>query len=114
GGPIADLGCSAAKLRGITIAGELALRAIDELPLLAALAAHAEGETVIADAAELRVKESDRVASTVAMLRALGAGAEERADGLVVSGRARRAVAPVDSHGDHRIAIAGAVCALGL
>jgi 3-phosphoshikimate 1-carboxyvinyltransferase len=114
GEPIAELCCTAAKLRGITIAGELALRAIDELPLLAALAAHAEGETVIADAAELRVKESDRVASTVAMLRALGAEAEERPDGMVVGGRARGASLPVDSHGDHRIAMAGAVCALGL
>jgi 3-phosphoshikimate 1-carboxyvinyltransferase len=89
------------------------VRAIDELPLLAALAAHADGTTLIRDAAELRVKESDRVASTVAMLRALGAEADERPDGLVVTGRARHA-GEVDSHGDHRIAMAGAVCALGV
>jgi 3-phosphoshikimate 1-carboxyvinyltransferase len=113
GEPVADLTARAAPLHGIEIAGELAVRAIDELPLLAALAAHAEGATTIRDAAELRVKESDRVASTVAMLRALGAEADERPDGLVVSGRAKAGGA-VDSHGDHRIAMAGAVCALAL
>jgi 3-phosphoshikimate 1-carboxyvinyltransferase len=113
GEPVADLTARAAPLSGVEIAGELAVRAIDELPLLAALAAHADGTTTIRDAAELRVKESDRVASTVAMLRALGAEADERPDGLVVAGRARTA-GVVDSHGDHRIAMAGAVCALPL
>jgi 3-phosphoshikimate 1-carboxyvinyltransferase len=113
GEPVADVTARAAPLGGIEISGALAVRAIDELPLLAALAAHADGPTVIRDAAELRVKESDRVAATVAMLRALGAEAEERPDGLVVSGRAR-AGGVVDSHGDHRIAMAGAVCALAL
>jgi 3-phosphoshikimate 1-carboxyvinyltransferase len=113
GEPVADVSARGAALRGIEIGGALAVRAIDELPLLAALAAHADGPTVIRDAAELRVKESDRVASTVAMLRAFGAEAEEQPDGLVVSGRARLA-GVVDSHGDHRIAMAGAVCALAL
>jgi 3-phosphoshikimate 1-carboxyvinyltransferase len=113
GEPVADVTARAAQLRGTEIAGELSVRAIDELPLLAALAAHADGETVIRDAAELRVKESDRVASTAAMLTAFGATVEERPDGLVISGRARHP-GVVDSHGDHRIAMAGAVCALAV
>jgi 3-phosphoshikimate 1-carboxyvinyltransferase len=112
GEPVCDLYAEAASLRGLTIAGELAVRSIDELPLLAALAAHAEGTTTLRDAAELRVKESDRVATTVGMLRALGVSAEELPDGLVVQGGAVRA-GVVDSHGDHRIAMAAAVCALG-
>jgi 3-phosphoshikimate 1-carboxyvinyltransferase len=113
GEPVADITARAAGLRGIEIAGELSVRAIDELPLLAALAAHADGPTTIADAAELRVKESDRVASTAAMLGAFGAVVDERPDGMIVRGRAQRA-GVVDSHGDHRIAMAGAVCALGV
>jgi 3-phosphoshikimate 1-carboxyvinyltransferase len=113
GEPVADLVATAAELRGIEIAGELSVRAIDELPLLGALAAHADGTTVIRDAAELRVKESDRVATTIAMLRALGAEVEERPDGMVIGGRAKHA-GEIDSHGDHRIAMAGAVCALGV
>jgi 3-phosphoshikimate 1-carboxyvinyltransferase len=113
GEPVADVTARSAALKGIDIRGELSVRAIDELPLLAALAAHAEGQTVIADAAELRVKESDRVASTAAMLAAFGANVEELPDGLVIGGRAQRA-GVVDSHGDHRIAMAGAVCALGV
>jgi 3-phosphoshikimate 1-carboxyvinyltransferase len=112
GEPVADLACASAELRAIEIGGALALRALDELPLCAALAAHADGTTVIRDAAELRVKESDRVASTAAMLRALGVEVEERPDGLVVAGGPVRA-GEVDSRGDHRIAMAGAVCALG-
>lgn len=101
-------------LRATRIAGELTVRAIDEIPILSALAAFADGETVIDDAGELRVKESDRIATTVAMLRAFGVEAEARGDGLVVSGRGRRtlAAAHVDSAGDHRIAMSAAVLAL--
>ncbi len=113
GEPVADLVCTGGALRGIVIAGELAVRAIDELPLLAAVAAHAEGETRIADAAELRVKESDRIAATAAMLRALGVEVEELPDGMIVQGGRGVRAGVVESHGDHRIAMAGAVCALG-
>jgi 3-phosphoshikimate 1-carboxyvinyltransferase len=113
GEPVADLAVRSSGLRGIEIAGELSVRSIDELPLLAALAAHAEGTTVIRDAAELRVKESDRVASTAAMLRTFGVDVEEKPDGMVIAGRATIA-GRVDSHGDHRIAMAGAVCALAV
>jgi 3-phosphoshikimate 1-carboxyvinyltransferase len=113
GEPVADLVCTGGRLGAIEIAGELAVRAIDELPLLAAVAAHAEGETRIRDAAELRVKESDRIAATAAMLRALGVEVEEHPDGLTVRGGRGVRAGVVDSHGDHRIAMAGAVCALG-
>jgi 3-phosphoshikimate 1-carboxyvinyltransferase len=113
GEPVADLECAGGALTGIEIAGELAVRAIDELPLLAAVAAHATGPTRIRDASELRVKESDRIAATAAMLRALGASVEEHPDGLTIAGGGRVASGVVESHGDHRIAMAGAVCALG-
>jgi 3-phosphoshikimate 1-carboxyvinyltransferase len=113
GEPVADLECVGGALSGIEIAGELAVRAIDELPLLAAVAAHATGPTRIRDAAELRVKESDRIAATAAMLRAFGAAVEEHPDGLAIAGGGRLKSGTVESHGDHRIAMAGAVCALG-
>ncbi len=109
--PVADVVVKTASLRGIRIDGELALRALDELPVLAVAAAFAEGETVIADAAELRVKESDRVARVVAGLRALGVEAEERPDGMRIVGGAPRGPATIDARGDHRIAMAFAVAA---
>lgn len=101
-------------LRGVELAGDLVVRAIDEIPILAVVAARARGETVVRDAAELRVKESDRVATTVRLLRAFGVDADERPDGLVVRGDPERpfAAADVDSAGDHRIAMAAAVAAL--
>jgi 3-phosphoshikimate 1-carboxyvinyltransferase len=116
GEPVCDLWGKASALRAIEIGGELALRAIDELPLLAAVAAYAEGTTVIRDAEELRVKESDRVATTAKMLRAFGVEVEERPDGLAIAGRGSGGLraGEVESHGDHRIAMAGAVCALGV
>ena len=115
GEPVADLRCFAAPLRGTEIAGALTVRAIDELPLIAVLAAHADGPTEIRDAAELRVKESDRIAATAALLRAFGVEVEERPDGLRIAGRpARFRPAIVDSHGDHRIAMSAAVCALAV
>ena len=112
GEPVADLRVRSASLRGVRIGGDVVPRAIDELPLLALAGAVAEGETVIADAAELRVKESDRVATTAAALRALGAEVEERADGLAVCGGARLHGGLVDAAGDHRLAMLGAVGAL--
>lgn len=115
GEPVADLIVrgEAPALLPTTIAGDLTVRAIDEIPILAAVAARAHGTTVIADAGELRVKESDRIATTVSMLRAFGVETEVVGDGLVVHGgpgplRAAR----VDSEGDHRIAMASAVLAL--
>jgi 3-phosphoshikimate 1-carboxyvinyltransferase len=99
------------ELRGVEIRGEIIPRLIDEIPALAVAAAVAEGETVIRDAAELRVKESDRVRALVSNLRALGVQAEELPDGLRIrGGRIRGGV--VHSFGDHRIAMAFAVAGL--
>ena len=89
------------------------VRAIDEIPILSVVAARARGRTIVRDAEELRVKESDRAASTVAMLRAFGVDAVERPDGLEIQGDPDGRFRPgdVDSHGDHRIAMAAAVAA---
>lgn len=109
--PIADIVVRHAALHGARLDGELALRALDELPVLAMAAACATGETVIADAKELRVKESDRIARTVASLRALGVGADEHPDGMVIAGGGARdgAAAFIDASGDHRIAMSAVV-----
>jgi 3-phosphoshikimate 1-carboxyvinyltransferase len=95
-----------AKLRAVRVDAETVPSMIDELPLLACLAAHAEGKTVIAGAEELRVKESDRIAATVANLRMVGCEAEERPDGMVVVGNDAPLRGRVVTHGDHRIAMA--------
>lgn len=111
GEPVADVAVRGSPLRGTTIDGDLIVRAVDEIPTLAVAAALADGVTEIRDAAELRVKESDRIATTSALLRAMGAQVEESADGMrVVGGQLRGAT--VDSHGDHRIAMSAAVAAL--
>src|SRR5581483_5022697 len=86
GEPVGDLVVRLSRLRGIEIGGELVARAIDEVPALAVAAAFAEGTTTVRDAQELRVKESDRIATVVAELRRLGVRAEERDDGMVVEG----------------------------
>lgn len=95
------------NLRGTDIEGSEVPSLIDELPMLACVAACAEGETRVTGAGELRVKESDRIRAIVANLRAIGAEAEELDDGFVVRGRARAPFAGrVTTHGDHRIAMA--------
>jgi len=113
---VADLVISgpARPLRAITIAGDLAVRSIDELPILAVLAARARGTTIVRDAEELRVKESDRIATTCAMLRAFGITCEERPDGFAVEGQPDRPLSPghVHADGDHRIAMAAAIAGL--
>lgn len=93
-------------LVGTTIEGSEIPRCIDELPMLACLAARAEGPTYIRDAQELRVKESDRIKAVVANLRALGADAEEFPDGLRVTGSRAPLQGHVVTHGDHRLAMA--------
>lgn len=97
---------SGASLRGITIGEDAIPTLIDELPLLACIAAYVEGETRVTGAAELRVKESDRIAAVVANLRALGADAEELPDGFVVRGTSPSLRGRVTTHGDHRLAMA--------
>jgi 3-phosphoshikimate 1-carboxyvinyltransferase len=98
-------------LNGITITAADVPAMIDELPLLACVATRAHGETVISGATELRVKESDRIAAVVANLRAIGADAEERPDGMRIVGSARALRGPVQTHGDHRLAMAFGVLA---
>jgi 3-phosphoshikimate 1-carboxyvinyltransferase len=106
GEPVATLVCSRGTLTGITIAPDEVPSLIDELPLLAIVAARAEGETRVTGAAELRVKESDRIAAVVNGLRTVGADAEELPDGFVVRGSERPLAGHVVTHGDHRIAMA--------
>jgi len=103
--PVADLTVRSSRLRGTVIEGELVPRAIDELPLIALAACFATGETVIRDAAELRVKESDRIRATALELRRLGADIRELPDGLHIRPSGRLRGAAVSSHGDHRLAI---------
>jgi len=95
-----------ATLRGISIVREAIPTLIDELPLVACLAAYAEGETRVTGAEELRVKESDRIAVVVGNLRTLGADAEELPDGFVVRGTSPVLRGRVVTHGDHRMAMA--------
>jgi len=112
--PIGELSVEHRPLRATLVAGEVATRAIDEIPIACALAARARGATEIADVAELRVKESDRLAQMAQVLTAFGVECEERPDGLVIQGRpeAPLKAARVGSHGDHRIAMTAAVLAL--
>jgi 3-phosphoshikimate 1-carboxyvinyltransferase len=106
GEPVATITCAPAALRGIEIGPSEIPSLIDELPLLACVAARAVGETRVTGAAELRVKESDRIRTVVENLRAVGADAEELMDGFVVRGSDRPLVGRVITHGDHRIAMA--------
>ncbi|MGB8648334.1 MAG: 3-phosphoshikimate 1-carboxyvinyltransferase [Anaerolineae bacterium] len=99
-------------LRGTEIAGGLIPRMIDEFPILAVAATQAHGETRVRDAAELRVKESDRIATLTGELRKMGAQIEPYADGFTIVGPTRLQGAPVRSHGDHRLAMSLAVAAL--
>ncbi|MBI4235999.1 MAG: 3-phosphoshikimate 1-carboxyvinyltransferase [Chloroflexi bacterium] len=112
GEPVADITVESSFLRGVEISGETIPRLIDELPLLALAATQATGRTVIRDAQELRVKESDRVATTVEELSRLGARLEEQPDGMVVYGSAGLQGAVVKSHGDHRLAMTLAMAGL--
>jgi 3-phosphoshikimate 1-carboxyvinyltransferase len=110
--PMATLTASAAELSATGIAGALVPRLIDEIPALAVAAALARGTTRIRDAAELRVKESDRIAAVARELTKMGARVTETADGLDIAGVPRLAGARVDSGGDHRLAMALAVAGL--
>ena len=112
GEPVADLLITPAKLKGTEIRGDLIPRILDEVPVLAVAACFADGDTIIRDAAELRVKESDRIATTVEELGRLGASIEAFEDGMVVHGTGRLTGAPCYSHGDHRLAMALAVAGL--
>ncbi len=112
GEPVADLLVRRAALRGTEVGGDLIVRAIDEFPVLMVAATQAAGETVVRDAAELRVKETDRIAVMAAELRKLGAAIEERPDGFRIVGPQRLRGAVVQGHDDHRVAMALAVAGL--
>ncbi len=110
--PVADLLIESSKLQAIDIGGELIPRLIDEIPVIAVAASQAEGTTVIRDAAELRVKESDRIHNTATELSRMGADIDEREDGLIIHGISKLVGNRCDSHGDHRLAMTLAVAGL--
>ena len=112
GEPVADITVRYGKLRAVQIKGDVIPRAIDEIPALSVAAACAQGKTVIRGAAELRVKESDRIATMAAELRKMGAEVTELPDGMEITGRGRLRGARCESHGDHRIAMSLAVAGL--
>ena len=112
GEPVADLRVKHSKLKACEISGDLIPRLIDEIPILAVAAAFAEGKTVIKDAAELRVKESDRISAMATELGKMGANISELSDGLEIVGGNSLKGAEVDSFTDHRIAMSLAIAAL--
>ena len=109
GEPVADLVARSSQLRATEIAGDLVVRAIDEIPILSVAACFAEGTTTVRDAQELRVKETDRIQAIVQEMSRLGASVEEREDGLAIHGGRPLRGASVESHGDHRMAMSLAV-----
>jgi 3-phosphoshikimate 1-carboxyvinyltransferase len=112
GEPIANLRICSALLEATDVGGAEVPLAIDELPLIALAACFAEGTTTIRDAEELRRKESDRIETVTAALRALGGKVEATPDGMVIEGTGGLRGGTIDSHGDHRIAMLGAVAGL--
>jgi 3-phosphoshikimate 1-carboxyvinyltransferase len=112
GEPSGRLSVRASRLRGTEVGGADVPLAIDELPLVALAACFAEGETTIRDAAELRRKESDRIATVSEALTALGADVETGEDGMRIEGSGGLRGGTIDSHGDHRIAMLGAIAGL--
>ncbi|MCI0789980.1 MAG: 3-phosphoshikimate 1-carboxyvinyltransferase [Chloroflexi bacterium] len=116
GEPVADILVTSTELHGVEIGGDLMPRMLDEVPILAVAACFATGDTVIRDASELRVKETDRIATTVAELTRLGADIEAQEDGMIIRGKGAGAGvlmgADCQSHGDHRLAMSLAVAGL--
>lgn len=111
GEPVADLRVRSSNLHSCTISGDIIPRLIDEIPILAVAAAFASGTTVIKDAEELRVKESDRIAAIAKELNKMGAKVTELPDGLEITGGSSLTGTEVDSYGDHRIAMSLAIAA---
>lgn len=112
GEPVADLRAKYGKLKGCVIGGNIIPRLIDEVPILAVAALFAKGTTLVKDAAELRVKESDRLAAIASELNKLGANITELPDGLEITGPVELTGTDVSSYGDHRIAMSLAIAAL--
>jgi 3-phosphoshikimate 1-carboxyvinyltransferase len=109
--PVGDIKVQTARLNAVEIGGSLIPKLIDELPLIAVIATQAEGKTVVRDALELRIKESDRIAAIVSALQKMGADIEETDDGFTVTGPTPLHGAVCESHDDHRIAMALSVAA---
>ena len=112
GEPVGDIHSRWAALKGIVVKGDIIPSIIDEFPIFCVLAAAAEGDTLIRDAGELRVKESDRITAMAEGLRAMGVEVEELVDGMSIKGGARLKGADINSYGDHRIAMAFSIAAL--
>ena len=112
GEEIGNVSIEGVGLKGIEIDGDIVPNIIDEIPIIAVAGALAEGKTVIKDAAELRVKESDRISAVAGNLRAMGADVKETDDGMVINGGKPLVGANIDSYGDHRIAMAFSVAGL--
>lgn len=112
GEPVADLVVKSSFLKAVEISGDIIPRIIDEIPIVAIAAAGAEGTTVIRDARELRVKETDRITAIVTGLRKFGATVEEFADGMAITGKEDLKGSRVFSYGDHRIAMAFIIAGL--
>lgn len=110
--PLGDIIVRDSRLKGITIGGEIIPRVIDEIPILAIAATKASGKTVIKDAKELRVKETDRIRALSINLSKMGVKVEEREDGLIIQGPYQLKGAKVDSFGDHRMAMALVIAGL--
>jgi 3-phosphoshikimate 1-carboxyvinyltransferase len=112
GEPLADIVIESSELKGIEVGGDIIPRLIDEIPILAVAGCVAKGKTVIRDAGELRVKESDRIATVASELSRLGAKIEPLPDGMVIYGDRPLSGAEVDSHFDHRLAMSLAIAGL--
>ena len=113
GEPVGDIRVHSSNLHGIEVEGELVVRMIDEFPIFAIAAAVADGETVVRGAQELRYKESDRISTLCQVLNVVGADIEELPDGFRIQGKQTlKGDAKVNSHGDHRLAMA--LCVAGL
>lgn len=110
--PSGDIRIRTSSLKGTEIGGKMIPRLIDEIPIIALLATQAEGTTIIRDAEELKVKESNRIDTVVNELTKLGAEIEAIDDGMIIHGPARLKGGTVDSHGDHRIGMMLAIAAL--
>ena len=112
--PTATITVSTSDLKGTTIGGNIIPKLIDEIPIIALLATQADGVTIIKDAHELKVKETNRIDTVVSELKKLGADIQATDDGMIIKGGKKLTGAKVDSHGDHRIgmmlAIASQIC----
>jgi 3-phosphoshikimate 1-carboxyvinyltransferase len=114
GEPVADIFVSYSELKGSEIDGNLVLRAIDEFPIICVAASLAQGKTTITGAHELRVKESDRIASMALSLQNMGARVQELPDGMIIEGIEKLRAGEIDSQGDHRVAMSMAIAALSV